>query len=178
LKNKAIFLDRDGVVNKAIVKRGKPYPPQNIEELILTENVRYFLNLLKDQNYKLIVVTNQPDVARKITSREMVNNINNYLLECLPIDSVETCFHDDYDRCSCRKPLPGLILKAAHKYDINLKASYLIGDRWKDISAGMAASCKTIFIDYKYNEYNSIKADFNVLNLKEAVQIILKRDEI
>jgi D-glycero-D-manno-heptose 1,7-bisphosphate phosphatase len=175
--NRAVFLDRDGVINKAVIKNGKPYPPKNLDTLELIDNVKDLLHLLKKEGFKLIVVTNQPDVARKKISKRTVDLINNYLLNLLPIDNIETCFHDDSDNCICRKPLPGLILSSAKRYNIDLKKSYLIGDRWKDIAAGKAANCKTIFIDYNYDEINSIRADITTFSLKEAVEKILTDNE-
>ena len=172
--NKAVFLDRDGVVNKAVIKNGKPIPPKNLQNLELTEGVLALLNSLKKEGFILLVITNQPDVARKKIDKSVVEEINKYLIDTLPIDEIKTCFHDDIDNCNCRKPLPGLIYEAAQTYNIDLKTSYFIGDRWKDISAGYSANCKTIFIDYGYDEVNDIKADFTTFNLKDAVNIIIE----
>lgn len=172
--NKAVFLDRDGVINRAIIFEGKPFPPPTIEELEILPGVEKALSSLRRNGYMLIVVTNQPDVSRGKTSRESVDLINEYLLTNLPIDEIQTCFHDDKDACMCRKPLPGLVLNAAQKYEIDLKKSYMVGDRWKDIDAGVAAGCKTIFIDYGYQEKHPINFDHQVRSLLEASNLILK----
>jgi D-glycero-D-manno-heptose 1,7-bisphosphate phosphatase len=170
---KAIFLDRDGVLNQAIVLNGKPYPPSSQIELTLISGIQELLEKLKNNGYKLIVVTNQPDVARGKTSKEWVEEINSYIKSRLPIDAFKVCYHDDSDGCLCRKPLPGAILEAAQEFDIDLSCSYMIGDRWKDISAGQSAGCKTIFIDYGYDEKSPDSPDYVVKNLGQIEKIIL-----
>ena len=170
---KAVFLDRDGVVNQAVVRRGKPYPPSNLGELVIPDEVRSVLPRLKEAGYLLIVVTNQPDVARGTQTRETVEEINGFLGRELPLDDILTCYHDTEDRCPCRKPLPGLMLQGAERHRIDLSASFLIGDRWKDIEAGERAGCRTIFIDYQYREKQPDHPDYRVHSLTEAVSIIL-----
>lgn len=151
-KQKAIFLDRDGVLNHAIIKNGKPYPPASIAELTLPKDVLPALNLLKSAGYLLICVTNQPDIARGTTTKETIEAIHTKLMSLLPLDAIRACYHDDNDHCFCRKPLPGLLLQAAQDYAIDLKNSIMIGDRWKDIEAGQQAGCKTIWINQHYQE--------------------------
>ena len=170
---KAVFLDRDGVVNKAIVKDRKPYPPANLTELEILPGVSLALNNLYKRRYKLIVVTNQPDVARGTVRLETVKEINSFLQRRLPIVDFFCCFHDNSDGCDCRKPKPGAILSAAKKYDIDLTQSFMVGDRWRDIEAGISAGCKTIFLDYGYDEKQPIYLDYRVRSLYEASQIIL-----
>jgi D-glycero-D-manno-heptose 1,7-bisphosphate phosphatase len=170
---RAVFLDRDGVINRAVVREGKPYPPTNLAELEILPGVSDALHALHDAGYMLIVVTNQPDVARGTTPKAVVEEINYYLASCLPIDEFRTCYHDSGDGCDCRKPLPGALLFAASTHGINLGQSYMVGDRWRDIEAGQRASCKTIFIDYGYDEKQPITFDFRVKSLKEAAQFIL-----
>ena len=169
---KAIFLDRDGVINEAIVKDGRPYPPKDISELILITGIKKLLYELKQKKYLIIVITNQPDVARKKTLKKDVEEINNYLLSNLPIDEIITCYHDNNDGCNCRKPLPGSILEAAKKYKINLNKSFMIGDRWRDIMAGRNANCKTIFIDYKYDEEVLAEPDYTINSIIEILEVI------
>lgn len=170
---KAVFLDRDGVVNKAVVKDRKPYPPANLTELEILPGVALALNNLYKRGYKLIVVTNQPDVARGTVRLETVKEINAFLQSRLPIDDFFCCFHDNSDGCECRKPKPGAILSAAQKYDIDLTQSFMVGDRWRDIEAGISAGCKTIFLDYGYDEKQPMYLDYRVQSLYEASQIIL-----
>ena len=170
---RAVFLDRDGVINRAVVKDGKPYPPANLAAVEILPGVHEALEELHAENWLLIVITNQPDVARGTVKREDVEAINQHLHDNLPIDAFRTCYHDNDDKCDCRKPLPGALLAAAKEYDIDLPSSYMVGDRWRDTQAGERAGCKTIFIDYGYLEPQPEKVTHRVKSLQEAAQIIL-----
>ncbi len=173
---KAVFLDRDGVINKASVVDGKPYPPRNLDELELIPGVDQAILQLRDRGYFCIVVTNQPDVARGKTSKETVESINQFLIQHLAIHEIVSCYHDDHENCGCRKPKPGSLLKAALKYNIDLNKSFMVGDRWRDIEAGQNAGCKTFFIDYQYNEKQPQNPTYKVKSLTDAVNIILNED--
>jgi D-glycero-D-manno-heptose 1,7-bisphosphate phosphatase len=154
LLNKAVFLDRDGVINEPIIKEGRSYPPKNLDEFKILPNVDKALQLLKKANYLLIVITNQPDVGDGKQKKEIVESFHEFLLANLPIDDIFVC----YDRNSfCYKPKPGLLLRAIEKYNIDCKLSYMIGDRWRDIEAGKSVGCQTFFIDWKYKE--SLKSE-------------------
>jgi D-glycero-D-manno-heptose 1,7-bisphosphate phosphatase len=170
---KAVFLDRDGVINRAIVRDGKPYPPADLSQLEILPGVEAALKALKADGYLLVVVTNQPDVARGTTPREVVEAINAHLGAHLPIDEFRTCYHDSGDGCDCRKPLPGSILAATSKYAIDLTESTMVGDRWRDIEAGQAAGCRTIFIDYSYQEKQPETTVPRARSLQEAAVMIL-----
>lgn len=172
---KAIFLDRDGVINKAIVINGKPFPPHNLNDVKILKEVKKSMDLLKASNWMIIVITNQPDVSRGITSRYKVEKINSYLKHKLPIDEIYTCYHDDKENCKCRKPKPGALKLAAKNNNIDLDKSYMIGDRRGDIEAGNVAGCKTFFIDYNYDEIKPLDFTFQVKSLKEATDIILRK---
>lgn len=175
MKQRAVFLDRDGVLNQAIVVKGKPYSPHSLDELLIPEGVLAALQLLKQANFLLIGATNQPDVARGTTTRTMVELINQKLLDALPLDEIRVCYHEDQDQCECRKPLPGLLLQAARDYHIDLKHSYMIGDRWKDVVAGKSAGCKTIWLNYHYQEeFLADQPDFTANSLLAAAKWILK----
>jgi D-glycero-D-manno-heptose 1,7-bisphosphate phosphatase len=171
--SKAVFLDRDGVINRAIVRDGKPYPPADVSETEILPGVESALRELKAAGYLLVVVTNQPDVARGTTARETVEEINDFLKSRLPIAEFRTCYHDSGDGCDCRKPLPGSILAAARKYNVDLSASFMVGDRWRDIEAGQYAGCRTIFVDYGYNEKQPETEVRRVSSLREAADVIL-----
>jgi D-glycero-D-manno-heptose 1,7-bisphosphate phosphatase len=174
-KKKAIFLDRDGVLNHAVIKNGKPYPPATLEELSIPNDVEMALNVLKAHDFLLIGATNQPDVARRTTTRETVEAINYQLMSSLPLNDIRVCYHDDHDSCDCRKPLPGLLLQAAEEYDIDLAQSIMVGDRWKDIEAGKNAGCKTIWLRCDYEEPQPPRSpDFVASSLKEAADWIIK----
>ena len=166
---KAIFLDRDGVLNDAIIRHGKPYPPASLAEVVIAADVLPALTLLKSLGYLLIGATNQPDVARGTTEKSLVQAINGKLLHELPLDEIRVCYHDDQDECDCRKPLPGLLIKAAKDHGIDLSQSVMVGDRWKDIEAGQKAGCKTIWIDRHYQESKPQKTpDFISTSMMQA----------
>jgi D-glycero-D-manno-heptose 1,7-bisphosphate phosphatase len=152
---RAVFLDRDGVLNKAIVKGGKPFPPATTAEVELIPGVGSALALLKKRNLLLIAVSNQPDVARGTCTRGDVERINDLLSTSLPLDGFFVCFHDDVDECFCRKPRPGLFLEAAERFGVDLAASFAIGDRWRDVEAAANAGVQSVFIDYGYSERTS-----------------------
>lgn len=170
---RAVFLDRDGVINRAIVRDGKPYPPVSLMELEILPGVHEALQKLHDASYLLVVVTNQPDVARGTAKREDIELMNAFLSSQLPIDDFKTCYHDSGDKCCCRKPLPGALLEAAQEHNIDLSKSFMVGDRWRDVEAGASAGCKTFFINYRYAEQRPDAPDFIVSSLLEVKKIIL-----
>ena len=174
MSRKAIFLDRDGVINYPILKQGKPYPPRKLDEVKIYPEVYSFLEIMKNSGFYLIVITNQPDVARGDILKSKVEEINDYLLKNLTLDYIKVCYHDDSDNCECRKPRPGSLISAAKLYNLKLEKSYMIGDRWKDISAGLKAGCKTIFIDRNYNEKKPENYHVKINNLDEARDYINK----
>jgi D-glycero-D-manno-heptose 1,7-bisphosphate phosphatase len=174
----AVFLDRDGVISCPIIRGGRPFPPRSLAELRLLPGVREALRDLKAGGYCLVVVTNQPDIARGTARRAVVNGMNDWLKSVLPLDAVLTCAHDDDDQCQCRKPLPGLITQAARELRVECTASYMIGDRWRDIEAGRRAGCKTFFIDRGYDEQAPESCDFRVGSLPDAARIILQTDAL
>jgi D-glycero-D-manno-heptose 1,7-bisphosphate phosphatase len=169
----AVFLDRDGVLNRAIVRGGKPYPPHSLDEFVVVPGAAADLRRLKELGFFLVVVSNQPDVARRTQTRQTVEAINAVLASALPIDDILVCFHDDADRCECRKPAPGLILEATRRHDLDPARSFLIGDRWRDVAAGQRAGVRTLFIDYQYQERRpEPPADATVASLHDAVDWI------
>jgi len=174
---RAVFFDRDGTLNEAVVREGRPFPPESVDELRILPDAQAALARLKEAGFLILVVTNQPDVARGVQSRESVEAMHAVLAAQLPIDDFFVCWHDDADRCACRKPKPGLLREAAARHGIDLAASFLIGDRWRDIEAGAAAGCRTILIDRQYRERKpSVEPDFRALSLDEAASWILKTD--
>lgn len=149
---RAVFLDRDGVLARALVRNGKAYAPVTPDEMEIDAEAPAALARLKAAGFLLIVVTNQPDVARGITRREDVETMHARLLAELPLDDCRVCFHDEYDACDCRKPKPGMLLSAARAHHIDLGESFMVGDRWRDVDAGAAAGCRTVWIDRGYRE--------------------------
>jgi D-glycero-D-manno-heptose 1,7-bisphosphate phosphatase len=174
----AVFFDRDGVLNLAIVRDGKPYPPRSTEELELTAGAAELLERLKQLGLVLVVVTNQPDVARGRQTRAMIEAIHARMAATLLIDQFRVCYHDDADQCGCRKPKPGLLADAAAELGLDLQTSYMVGDRWRDVDAGAAAGCKTVWIDHGYSERGPTQAPTQrASSLREAVEWILGQEK-
>lgn len=173
-KRQAVFLDRDGVLNRARVVDGKPHPPESVEELELLPGVEEACRRLHDAGLLLIVVTNQPDVARGTQTMAAVETLNRELSTRLPLDEIRICPHDDADGCDCRKPSPGMLLDAAREHEIDLEGSVMVGDRWRDIEAGRRAGCATVFIDSGYSERPPEAPDLIARRLDEAVPWILE----
>lgn len=175
MTRRAVFLDRDGVLNRTFVRAGVPHPPDSVAAVAILPDVRAALDLLAGRGFALIVATNQPDVARGTQTREEVERINAHLRERLPLDAVYTCFHDTPDNCACRKPKPGLLLRAARERDIALDESFMVGDRWSDIAAGAAAGCATLLVDVPYNQRERCTPDMVVADLWDAARQIAAR---
>ena len=178
-KVKAVFLDRDGVINRALVRDGRPYPPARIEEFEVLPGVVEACQRLKEAGFLLIVVTNQPDVGRGTLTRGTVESTHDYMKSLLPIDRIETSYSAGGEQPpnEFRKPRPGMLLKAARELNIELGRSYMVGDRWRDIDAGHAAGCRTIFVDQGYREPLRTAPDFRVNNLLDAAEIIVSMAE-
>jgi D-glycero-D-manno-heptose 1,7-bisphosphate phosphatase len=178
---RAVFLDRDGVLNRAMVRNGRPYPPARFEDFHLHDDAAAGCARLKAANFILVVITNQPDVTRGTQTRETVEAMHSKLRSAVPtIDRIEICYHagERYgDPCNCRKPRPGMILRAAAELNIDLPASYVIGDRWRDIDCARAAGCRAIFIDRDYEEELREEPDFIVANFNEAVNTVLAGED-
>lgn len=171
--NRAVFLDRDGVINRAVVRGGKPYPPQRFADVELLAGVPEALRSLHDAGFRVIVVTNQPDVGAGRQARETVEEIHAHLRAMLAVDDIKVCYHTDADGCACRKPKPGMLLAAAKQWGIDLAASVMVGDRWRDVEAGKAAGCRTILIVHGYDERAAEGFDAAVSSLLEASRLIL-----
>jgi D-glycero-D-manno-heptose 1,7-bisphosphate phosphatase len=173
-KQRAVFLDRDGVLIRTSVRDGTPHPVERVTDVEILPGVCESLRLLAEHGLARIVVTNQPDVRRGTQTREAVEAIHAYLLRELPLSAVYTCYHDDVDACACRKPKPGLLLQAAESYDLDVERSFLIGDRWRDIGAGEAAGCTTFLVAGDYSQPERCRPDFLVDDIPQAVQKILE----
>jgi D-glycero-D-manno-heptose 1,7-bisphosphate phosphatase len=174
-KNRAVFLDRDGVINRALVRDGKPYPPRSLAELEILPGVVEACVRLKAAGFLLVVATNQPDVGRGTLTRETLDQLHAHLRTLLPLDRIEVCPHggEKYGQpCDCRKPRPGMLLRAAGELGIDLARSWMVGDRWRDVDCGHAAGCRTIFIDYGYDEPLRASPDFRCVSLLEATDIV------
>ena len=176
--NISVFVDRDGVLNRTNLRVGKSYPPDTLDEFEFLPDVESAVQNLKLAGFKVIVVTNQPDVTSGKQSLENVEAMHDLVRKTLKVDDIFTCFCLEGEGCDCYKPKPGMLIDAAKKWNIDLTKSYMVGDRWRDVDAGKAAGCKTLFIDYAYNERRPDNPDFIVKNLAEASQIILQESNV
>lgn len=171
---RAVFLDRDGVINRPLVRDGRPYPPASLAEFDLLPGVAEACARLQAAGWLLVVATNQPDVGRGTQRREEVEAMHAAMCARLPIDRVEVCYDPGQGPPSdFRKPAPGMLLRAARELGIDLAASWMIGDRWRDIDCGAAAGCRTIFIDYGYDETLRAQPTHRAKSLLEASMIVL-----
>lgn len=172
--NRAIFLDRDGVLCDAIVTNYKPLSPKTVGEMFIGLSTVHNCWNLRQAGFKLLCVSNQPDIARGLVDPDVIEHQNELIQQFCFLDDIMTCPHDNTDNCSCRKPKPGMIYALARKHNIDLTKSYLIGDRWSDIEAGMRAGIPDLyFIDRGYHEFQP-QGDFpHVHFFEEAVELIL-----
>ena len=171
--NRAVFIDRDGVVNNVKLRDGRPYPPAGLHELELLPGVGQAVEALRAAGYLVIVVTNQPDVVLGLQKREVVEAIHQRIQQSMVLDDIKVCYHVDEDGCACRKPKPGMLMEAASEWSIDLEKSFMVGDRWRDIDAGKAAGCRTILVNAKYAERQAVNPDSIVDSLLNASDLIL-----
>jgi D-glycero-D-manno-heptose 1,7-bisphosphate phosphatase len=171
---RVVFLDRDGVLNRAFPEDGTTRPPLDTGELELLPGVSEAMERLRSAGYALVVVTNQPDVARGRQTRAAVEAINQELGRRLPLLDTFACYHDTRDGCGCRKPKPGLLLAAAHKWKLDLDGAFLIGDRWSDVVAAQSAGCLGVLIDTPFSQAERCAPDHRATEIGAAVDWILE----
>ena len=170
--NPAVFLDRDGVLCRTTVCNGKPYAPQHLKDFILLPNAYRSVKLLKQLGFKVIVVTNQPDIGNGLVSSKVVDDMHRKLYAKTKVDDIFMCAHRQDEGCNCRKPKAGMLFAASDKHGIDLKRSFMVGDRTGDIKAGQEVGCRTIFIDRRYKEPRPSKTDATVKSLQSATVFI------
>lgn len=176
MARKSVLLDRDGVLNLSEVRNGKPYAPRRFADFSLYPGTDEQLIRLQAGGFLLVVVTNQPDIGNGLADSAEIERMHDFLRSTLPIAAVYMCPHSQTEGCACRKPRPGMLLAAAEQFDIDLSASFMVGDRAGDVSAGLAAGCRTIFIDRDYGEPKPLGSHRTVASLAEAVDEILNLD--
>ncbi len=172
LPKRAVFFDRDGTLNKAVIRKGAPSCPWKMEELELFPEAHKVLSDLKNMGFENIVFTNQPDIKRGFLTEEETRKISKKILSELPVSEVRFCPHDDSDNCACRKPKAGMLFDSAEKNFVDLSRSFVVGDSWRDMEAGKTAGCKTIFLRRDYNGSFQNGSDFTANNLNEVFEII------
>ena len=168
---RAVFLDRDGVINKVLFRKGKAVSPRKFEEFEFVENIRKEVQRIKDAGFLVIVITNQPEVARRTLPIWELEKMTARLRSFLPIDDIWICPHDDNAQCACRKPKHGMIQQALNRYPIDIKKSFFIGDSWRDMELARNVGCKGILIDTLYNQ--DLDCFRRVRDIQEAVDFIL-----
>ena len=171
--HRAVFVDRDGVLNDVVLRDGRPYPPASVEEMSFLPGAIEAVAALRRAGYRVIVATNQPDVAKGIQRREVVEAMHERVRQTFAVNDIKVCYHVDDDGCACRKPKPGMLLEAAREWGLELRRSFMVGDRWRDIGAGRAAGCATILVTWAYVEREAPAPDLVVRSLAEATQFML-----
>jgi len=171
---KAVFLDRDGVLTRSLVREGKAYAPRALEEFEILPDAGEACDLMKKAGYLLIVVTNQPDVGRGLVSLAIMEEMHRRLRQVLPLDEIISCTDPSENPGHRRKPAPGMLLEAAASWDIDFRLSFIIGDRKSDIEAGIAVGCRGVFIDRNYREPKPSHPSATCGSLLEAARWILQ----
>jgi D-glycero-D-manno-heptose 1,7-bisphosphate phosphatase len=174
--SRAVFLDRDGVLNRIVWRDGKAASPRTVDELVIEPEAPAVLAALKDAGFKLFVVTNQPDVRRGLMARSTLKAIHAALRDALHVDDIAVCEHDNADDCACRKPRPGMLLDLARRHGVDLSASIMVGDQDRDIACGHAAGCATVLLARPYNA--GAGADHVVETLFQAIGVIMNAEPI
>jgi D-glycero-D-manno-heptose 1,7-bisphosphate phosphatase len=169
----AVFLDRDGVLVREIVVDGVARAPLRVEDFVILADARDQVDRLHRAGFQCVVFTNQPEVARGLLSREVLEDMHRRLREVTSVNDILVCPHDDADECACRKPRPGMLLEAARRAQLELVDSFVVGDRWRDIDAGRSVGCYSILVERPYS--NCSTAHAYVPNLRAAVDLILAR---
>lgn len=176
VRHPAVFLDRDGVLNRSVYRDGVPTPPNTLDDFELLPGVREATDQLKDAGYLLVVVTNQPDIARGTQDVSVVDAMNAVVQRELGVDAILVCPHDDVDECECRKPKPGLLLEAIERFDIDSDRSFMVGDRWRDVAAGRAVGCRTIQVGSLDEGAQTVRATARRVDLADAARWILSQE--
>jgi len=168
---RAVFLDRDGVLNRVFVRNGKPYPPATLDDFVLYDGVYDAIERLRNGGFAIVVATNQPDVAEGRQRRDVVDSMHARLAAAIRPDAIKVAWTRDPARY---KPAPGMLLEAAAELGIELSLSFMVGDRWRDVDCGHAAGCRTIFIDRGYSESLNDVPDHTCGDIASAVDWILE----
>lgn len=163
------------MLNRLVKRNGRSGSPLRLEEFALLPGAEAAVAALKQAGLLVIVVTNQPEVARRQLAPTELERMHAELRRSVPVDAIYTCPHEDADGCLCRKPKPGLLLRARDDWQINLAESYLVGDGRKDIEAGHAAGCVTFFIGSGSVDASASGTRFVVTDLPTAARLIAAR---
>lgn len=174
---KAVFFDRDGVLNETEFYDGCTHPPKDADSIKIMPNAGLCIAQLQKNGFLCICVTNQPDYARGSRTLENIKSMNERVRKELGLDDIYVCLHDNSDNCVCRKPKPGMLFKAAREHGLNLVECWMVGDRESDIRAGISAECHTIFFHPHSRKSQLDIAEFECDDLMQIPQIILSRNK-
>jgi D-glycero-D-manno-heptose 1,7-bisphosphate phosphatase len=172
---RAVFFDRDGILNRTFVRDGKPYAPRCLEDFEIFPEAVLLTKELQKANFLIIVATNQPDVGNGYVAQSIVEAMHKRLKECVVLDAIKVCYHSQDFGCDCRKPKPGMLLDSAKEFGIDLAHSFMVGDRDSDVLAGSRAGCKTLFMDFGYAENQIGCPDYIIHSLQDVARIVLEK---
>lgn len=168
----AVFIERDGILNRVCVERQNQVSPRTVEELDLNDAAVIPLKALKDAGFLLVGTSNQPGLSRGYLARRELDLMHTLIRKRFPLDDLLVCPHDEFDRCPCRKPKPGLFQEAAYKWHLDLEHSFVVSDKWQDAEAAHNAGCTSLLIKSPWN--GTGHKDFVFPNLEAAVHRILQ----
>src|SRR2546425_1474666 len=169
---RAVFIERDGILNEVGVGPKNPIVPLTLEEFRIKKEAEPSLKKLKKAGFVLIVTSNQPGLSRGYQSRRELDRMHDLVKRCFPIDDLMICPHDESDHCPCRKPRPGLLIEAAFKWHLNLDHSFVISDKWQDAEAARTAGCTSLLLKSPY--VGQVHHDFVLSDLETIVEKILR----
>lgn len=169
-KQKAVFFDRDGVLNHLVQRDGSYYSPKKFEDFRIVNEAKEVVNRVQAMGFLAIVISNQPDISRGKLKQSELDKMTDLLFKKLNVDDIFYCTHDDNNDTGCRKPAPGLFFTAQKKYNIDFNKSFMIGDTWKDVEAAKTAGISMILLDNNYNQ--DLEDVIGVKSLPEIVSLI------
>ena len=174
--NKAIFIDRDGVINHLVSRDGGMYSPRLVTDFQIFPSVPDAIKQIREAGYLVVVVTNQPDISRGLLKPNVLDEMHQLLRAVCQVDAIYVCPHDNSDNCLCRKPLPGMLLQATTDLSIDLNNSWMIGDRATDMQAGNAVGLSNIFIASGQEQRSELIPEKGIvasfITFLEAIQFI------
>lgn len=175
--NRALFLDRDGIVDELVYyeSSGEWESPRNLADLKMLDATP--LQRFVDAGWLLFLVTNQPSHAKGKTSLEELREVHDAVVRALPVPITRSylCFHRSEDHCECRKPKPYFLHEAARDFDVDLTASWMVGDQDSDLLCGRAAGCRVALMEnpQSANKRGKVEPDLRVRDLAELAKALL-----
>jgi D-glycero-D-manno-heptose 1,7-bisphosphate phosphatase len=168
----AVFVERDGILNRVRVERQQQVCPLTLEQFHLNTEVAPLIHELKAAGLKVIVTTNQPGLSRGDQSRGELDRMHQLLRKAFPIDDLLICPHEDSDGCPCRKPRAGLLKEAAHKWALDLTRSFVVSDKWQDAEAARRAGATSMLVRSPW--LGDVHHDFVLPDLPTLIEKLLQ----